>query len=95
MTTPQNLDADLLVNLIESHGNSWYGRGCAVGRMIADLDQGEFRTRLITYIDLPTSQLGHAAIIAAIRDTIGIELRSDTLARHRRHGCRCSDEVYP
>lgn len=95
MTTPQNLDPDLLVNLIESHGNPWYGRGCAVGRMIADLDQGEFRTRLVTYMDLPTSQLGHAAIISAVRDTIGIELRSDTLGRHRRRACACSDEVYP
>lgn len=94
MSTPNNLDADLLANLIESHGNPWYGRGCAVGRMIADLDVGEFRSRLVAYMNKPISELGHAPIIAAVRETLGVELRPDTLGRHRRHACACADEVY-
>jgi hypothetical protein len=94
MTTPQNPDADLLDSLIGSHANPWYGRGCSVGRMIFDLEPGEFRTRLVAYMALPQAQLGHAAIIAAISETIGVELRSDTLARHRRRACSCPDVVF-
>lgn len=94
MTKPPTPDADALAALIEGHQNRWYARGCSVGRMIADLDEGEYRTRLVAYMNQPVETLTHAPIISAVRETLGIELRPDTLGRHRRRGCACPDEVY-
>lgn len=90
-TTP---DPDALDAIVRSHSNRWYTRGCAVGRVILDLDPGEYRTRLVGYLSAPVDEVGHAAIIAAVRDTIGAEWRSDALSRHRSHLCGCSDEAW-
>lgn len=94
MTDRQTPDVSALDDLIGSHTNRWYGRGCAVGRLVADLDPGPYRDRLIVYMDMPVSDLGHAPIIAAIRETLGEEVRADTLGRHRRRSCSCGPEVY-
>lgn len=94
MTTRPTPDVAALDALIEGHGNSWYGRGCSVGRLVRDLDAGDYRDRLVAYMNKPIAELGHAPIIAAVRETLGVELRPDTLGRHRRRGCACPDEAY-
>lgn len=94
MTTPTTPDADALAMIVEGHQNRWYARGCAVGRVILDLDPGEYRDRLVGYMKRPVDELTHAPIIAAVKETLGITLRPDTLGRHRRRACACSDEVY-
>jgi hypothetical protein len=94
MTTPTTPNADALSSLVEGHRNTWYARGCAVGRVIIELDPGEYRTRLVGYINLPVEELTHAPIIAAVNETLGVSLRPDTLGRHRRRSCSCPDEAY-
>jgi len=94
MTKPPTPDADALASLIEGHRNQWYSRGCSVGRVVLELDPGEYRTRLVGYINLPVDTLNHAPIIAAVKETLGISLRPDSLGRHRRRSCSCPDEAY-
>ena len=89
------MDPDALDAAIVAHSsNQWYARGCAVGRMIADLPPGEYRTKLTGYINAPVHEVGHAPIIGAIKSTLGVQIRGDALLRHRRHSCACPDEVY-
>ena len=89
------MDPDALDAAIVAHSvNSWYGRGCAVGRMIGDLTPGAYRTKLVGYMNAPTHDVGHAAIIGAIDATLGVKLRADAVLRHRRRSCACPDEVY-
>ena len=89
-----NYDPDVLDSLLAQHQNSWYARGCAVGNLVQQLEEGQFRTKLIGYMNLSVVELGHAPIIAAVHETVGIDIRSDTLGRHRRRICSCPDEVY-
>ena len=94
MTERITPDADVLASLVEGHRNPWYARGCAVGVLVFGLDPGEYRDRLVAYMNLPTSDLGHAAIISAVKETLGVDIRSDTLGRHRRKSCSCPPEAY-
>lgn len=89
--TPSAADLDAV---IAGHRNRWYGRGCAVGRLILDLDPGEYRDRLVAYLNLPVDDLGHAPIVIAVNETLGVQIKRDAVARHRRRACSCSDEVY-
>lgn len=88
------MDADALDSAIARHTNSWYTRGCAIGRVVSSLERGTYRDKLVGYMNAPNSEVGHAAIIAAVDETLGIRLRADALLRHRSRSCRCSAEVY-
>lgn len=89
------MDPDALDAAIAAHSaNQWYGRGCAVGRLIANLSPGEYRTKLIGYFAAPVHEVGHASIMAAVKSTLGVQLRGDAVLRHRRRSCACRDEVY-
>lgn len=94
MTAPNTPDADALSLVVERYQNRWYARGCAVGRLVLDLDPGEYRTRLVAYMNLPVDALSHSPIIAAVNETLGVSLRPDTIGRHRRRACSCPDEAY-
>jgi len=88
------MDADALDAAIATHSNRWYTRGCAIGRAIADIPRGPYRDRLVSYMNEPVDRVGHAAIIGAVKDTLGIDLRRDAMLRHRARICSCPDEVY-
>jgi hypothetical protein len=88
------MNPDALDAAIAEHANRWYNRGCAIGKMIADLPVGPYRTKLVGYMNQPVDRIGHSAIIAAIKDTLDVDIRGDALLRHRARRCSCSDEVY-
>lgn len=93
MTDPQH-DPQALDDLLSGYRNEWYSRGCRLGRIISDLDPGPFRERLIGYLSAPPREVSHAAICAAIKETLGEDLRSDMMGRHRAHKCGCGPEVW-
>lgn len=88
------VDADALDAAIASHRNRWYTRGCMVGQMVSKLPDGPYRSRLVEHMNASPDVISHSAIIAAVEETIGVRLRSDTLLRHRAHRCSCGAEVY-
>lgn len=92
--TDRQHDPEMLDEILGSYRNPWYGRGCAVGRMISDLDPGPFRSKMIAAMAASVDEIGHAAITRAIEQTIGITMRSDSLGRHRSRQCRCGPEVW-
>ena len=89
-----NADPDVLDQILSQHQNPWYSRGCRVGKLVLSLEPGEFRTKLVAYMNLSVEELGHAPIQSAVAQTLGVEIRSDTLGRHRRHSCSCPPEVW-
>lgn len=89
------LDPDAFDAALESHSrNSWYERGCVIGKAVLGMPAGPYRAKLIATMNRPVSEVGHAAIIAALRETAGLEFRGDSLLRHRRHSCSCPPEAY-
>lgn len=88
------MDADALDAAVARYANSWYTRGCAIGRLVADLSPGPYRDRLVSYLNEPRERVSHSAIAGAIKETLGVDVRSDALLRHRSHLCSCPAEVY-
>lgn len=88
MTEPTpSFDPAMLDEIVSDDRNPWYNRGCAVGRFISSIEPGDYRTRLVGYLDDPA--IGHATIRRAIRETAGVDLRQDALRRHRQQSCSC------
>lgn len=89
------MDPEALDAAIASRAKSaWYTRGCLVGQLVIDLGPGEFRDKLVAYMNAPVSEIGHSAIVGAIQETLGISVKGDSMLRHRRRSCSCADEVY-
>ena len=93
MTDPQH-DPEMFDAILDQYRNPWYGRGCAVGRIISSLDAGPFRSKLVAAMAAPVDEIGHAAIQKAVEKTIGDKIRSDSMGRHRNRQCRCGPEVW-
>jgi len=89
-----NLDPDALDALLGGYQNSWYSRGCCVGKVIAGLDDGPFRTKLVAYMAMPVCDLGHSPIARAIEETLGVKFPNGAVGRHRGKKCSCGSEVW-
>ena len=88
-------DVDALdAALANANQPEYYVRGCAVGRLVAGLDAGPFRDRLIERMREPVQVVGHTALSKAIKETTGISVKPLALMRHRARGCTCSNEVW-
>lgn len=92
MTEPSpSFDPAALEEIISDDRNPWYSRGCAVGRFVVSLEPGDYRTRLVGYLE--DSAIGHATIRRAVRETAGIDLSQDALRRHRQRSCSCPGDA--
>lgn len=88
-------DPDALDALIASTGpNSWYGRGCRIGRIITELDPGPYRDRLVGYM-ARTGEITHRQIASAMNATLNPTppMSPDMVGQHRRLACSCPSEV--
>lgn len=92
MTTASDSNAEMFDAIVESHENSWYKRGCAIGQFVASLEPGEYRTRVVGRL-ADVDNVGHSALIHAIRATGGPTFRADSMRRHRLCQCACSETV--
>ena len=79
--------ADALAQARKS-GNTYYTRGCAVGRYLRTLSADERRV-VAEYLALPVADLGHRAFVAAVLAESGVRLTDQGVGRHRAGKCRC------
>jgi len=84
---PEDLDAAIAAN-----ANRYFRRGCSSGAIIAGLESDEFRMRLIEHLQNP--DIPHTSIVRAVKETLGIAMRYESLRRHRLRMCTCSEETW-
>ena len=94
MDMAKQLDPAALAAIINANKNKHYARGCAVGNMIAGLDPGPFRDRLVELMNTPTNEVNNVSLAAAIQQTIGVTYNRSAIGHHRRRSCSCSNEVF-
>lgn len=75
--------------LAEAVAQSRPGGRCTVATLLASLDD-ETAGEVVATLALPTRDMPHTAVAAAVNKAFGVKLHHDVVGRHRRGLCRCS-----